>query len=137
MKTEMQAQFVEFFCLTGNATKAATMAGYSEKTAYVKGCQLKKQFAREIAEQTQQMIVDSIPGALSQLKNLAESAQSESVRLGAVKDILDQGRSQTCGEGGADQHRGAVYGGAETGTRSLNGGGGDRGPWDLNCGMKK
>jgi len=90
MKTEMQAQFVEFFCLTGNATKAATMAGYSEKTAYVKGCQLKKQFAREIAEQTQQMIVDSIPGALSQLKNLAESAQSESVRLGAVKDILDR-----------------------------------------------
>ncbi len=90
MKTEMQAQFVEFFCLTGNATKAATMAGYSEKTAYVKGRQLKKQFAREIAEQTQQMIVDSIPGALSQLKNLAESAQSESVRLGAVKDILDR-----------------------------------------------
>ena len=90
MKTEMQAQFVEIFCLTGNATKAATMAGYSEKTAYVKGCQLKKQFAREIAEQTQQMIVDSIPGALSQLKNLAESAQSESVRLGAVKDILDR-----------------------------------------------
>ena len=90
MKTEMQAQFVEFFCLTGNATKAATMAGYSEKTAYVKGCQLKKQFAREIAEQTQQMIVDSIPGALTQLKNLAESAQSESVRLGAVKDILDR-----------------------------------------------
>ena len=90
MKTEMQAQFVEFFCLTGNATKAATMAGYSEKTAYVKGCQLKKQFAREIAEQTQQMIVDSIPGALSQLKNLAESAQSESVRMGAVKDILDR-----------------------------------------------
>ena len=90
MKTEMQAQFVEFFCLTGNATKAATMAGYSEKTAYVKGCQLKKQFAREIAEQTQQMIVDSIPGALSQLKNLAESAQSESVRWGAGKDILDR-----------------------------------------------
>ena len=86
----MQAQFVEFFCLTGNATKSATMAGYSEKTAYVKGCQLKKQFAREIAEQTQQMIVDSIPGALTQLKNLAESAQSESVRLGAVKDILDR-----------------------------------------------
>ena len=90
MKTEMQGQFVEFFCLTGNATKAALMAGYSEKTAPVKGCQLKKQFAREIAEQTQQMIVDSIPGALSQLKNLAESAQSESVRLGAVKDILDR-----------------------------------------------
>ena len=90
MKTEMQVQFVEFFCLTGNATKSATMAGYSEKTAYVKGCQLKKQFGREIAEQTQQMIVDSIPGALSQLKNLAESAQSESVRLGAVKDILDR-----------------------------------------------
>ena len=31
-----------------------------------------------------------MPGALSQLKSLSEDAESESVRLGAVKDILDR-----------------------------------------------
>ena len=36
------------------------------------------------------MIQDCVPGALSQLKSLAEDAESESVRLGAVKDILDR-----------------------------------------------
>ena len=90
MRTEMQERFVEYFCLTGNATKAALMAGYSEKTADVKGCQLKKRYASEIAETTQQMIVDAIPAALAQLKQLVTSAQSESVRLQAVRDLLDR-----------------------------------------------
>jgi len=36
------------------------------------------------------MIMDCVPGALTQLKFLSEGAESESVRLGAVKDILDR-----------------------------------------------
>jgi phosphopentomutase len=36
------------------------------------------------------MIQDCVPGALMVLKNLSEGAESESVRLGAVKDILDR-----------------------------------------------
>ena len=36
------------------------------------------------------MIFDCVPGALTQLKSLSECAESESVRLGAVKDILDR-----------------------------------------------
>ena len=36
------------------------------------------------------MIQDCVPGALLQLKSLSEGAESESVRLGAVKDILDR-----------------------------------------------
>lgn len=45
---------------------------------------------KEIAETTQQMIVDAIPAALAQLKQLVTGAQSESVRLQAVRDLLDR-----------------------------------------------
>jgi phosphopentomutase len=66
------------------------MAGYSEKVAKQRGYKLKKQFEFEIQEQTKQMIQNAVPGALSQLTSLVDSAQSESVRLGAIKDILDR-----------------------------------------------
>ena len=36
------------------------------------------------------MIQDCVPGALTQLNELAQNAESESVRLGAVKDVLDR-----------------------------------------------
>ena len=88
MRTEKQAAFVEAFCLTGNATKAAEMAGYG--SAKQRGHELKNKFAKEIEERTRKMIQDCVPGALSQLQNLSENADSESVRLGAVKDILDR-----------------------------------------------
>ena len=90
MKTEMQEKFIEHFVACGNATKAAMMAGYSEKTAHVKGCQLKKRFASDILEMTQQMMVDATPRALHILKELSENANSESVKLAAGKDILDR-----------------------------------------------
>lgn len=90
MRTDKQEAFVEHFCLTGNAAKAAEVAGYSKATAKQKGHQLKNQFSREIEERTKKMIADFVPGALFQLKNLSEGAESESVKLGAVKDILDR-----------------------------------------------
>ena len=62
MRTSMQETFVKEFVLTGNATQSAIKAGYSSKTAYQKGHQLKNQFTVEI----------------------------ESVRLQAAKDILDR-----------------------------------------------
>jgi len=36
------------------------------------------------------MIKDAVPSAMRMLQRLAEEAESESVRLGAVKDILDR-----------------------------------------------
>ena len=86
----MQDKFVESYCLTGNATKAAIMAGYSENSAKQKGYELKNKFASEIAERTGKLISDMLPGALSQLRFLMEEATSESVKLGAIKDILDR-----------------------------------------------
>ena len=88
--TEKQDKFIETYVLTGNATKAAIAAGYSEKTATIKGSQLKSQLHSEIQKEVQKMIADKIPASLKWLTDLAESAESESVRLGAIKDILDR-----------------------------------------------
>ena len=41
--TDKQDRFIENYVLTGNATKSAIASGYSEKTAKVKGSQLKAQ----------------------------------------------------------------------------------------------
>ena len=90
MRTEKQEAFIEAYCLTGNATKAAEMAGYSEKDSKQKGYSLKKQFSDEIAEKTREMMLDGIPGVLSKLNDLINDATSEAVKLGAIKDFLDR-----------------------------------------------
>jgi len=90
MRTEKQETFVKEFVLTGNATQSAIKAGYSAKSAYQKGHQLKKQFIRQIEDATREAIQDAIPGALAQLKELSAAAESETVRLQASKDILDR-----------------------------------------------
>ena len=88
MRTEKQEVFIEQYCLTGKAALAAETAGYSH--AKQRGYELKNKFAKEIEERQKKMIQDSVPGALAQLDSLANNAESESVRLGAVKDILDR-----------------------------------------------
>ena len=88
--TEKQDKFIETYVATGNATQAAVAAGYSEKTARAKGYQLKNQLHSKIQEEVQKSIADKIPSSLKWLSDLAENAESESVRLGAIKDILDR-----------------------------------------------
>ena len=88
MRTAKQETFIEQYCLHGNAAKAAATAGYSHPKQ--RGHELKNQFEAQIEERTKKMIMDCVPGALTQLKTLSEGAESESVRLGAVKDILDR-----------------------------------------------
>ena len=88
--TDKQDQFIETYVLTGNATRSAVAAGYLERTEKIKGAQLKAQFRNEILEATQKVLADKIPEGLNWLTELAQSAESESVRLGAVKDLLDR-----------------------------------------------
>ena len=90
MMTERQDKFIEHYSITGNATQSAIEAGYSEKTAKQKGYELKKNLRHEINDQTQKVLADKIPQNLHFLSELAEKAESESVRLAAVKDILDR-----------------------------------------------
>ena len=90
MRTEKQVAFIEAYCQTGNATKSAVQAGYSEHTAKQKEHALKNQFKRDIEDQIKKMVQDAIPAALNQISILAQTATSEQVRLNASKDILDR-----------------------------------------------
>ena len=90
MRTEKQEAFIESYCQTGNATKAAIQAGYSQATAKQQGHVLKNKFAKEIEQRIKKMVQDSVPAALNQISILAQTATSEQVRLNASKDILDR-----------------------------------------------
>jgi phage terminase small subunit len=90
MLTEKQTAFVKEFALTGNGTQSAVKAGYSEKTAYQKGHQLRYQLARQIEDETRKLMQSAVPGALAQIVDLAARATSEQVRLQAAKDIMDR-----------------------------------------------
>ena len=90
MRTDKQEAFIESYCQTGNATKAALQAGYSEAGAKQQGHALKKKFAKEIEQRIKKMVQDSVPAALNQISILAQTATSEQVRLNASKDILDR-----------------------------------------------
>lgn len=90
MRTDKQERFIESYCLTGNAAKAAEMAGYSQKGSKQMGYMLKNQFSSEIDTRMRKMIQDSVPGALAQVNDLVSNAVSEGVRLNACRDILDR-----------------------------------------------
>ena len=90
MITPQQQRFIDLFVLTGNASQSAIDAGYSEKTARQKGHELKNLYRNEIIQATQKLLTDQVPAGLRWLSELAESAESESVRLGAIRDLLDR-----------------------------------------------
>ena len=90
MVTPQQQKFIDYFALTGNASQSAVDAGYSEKTARQKGHELKNLYRSEIVKATQKLLTDQVPAGLRWLSELAESAESESVRLGAIRDLLDR-----------------------------------------------
>ena len=88
--TDKQDLFIQEYVRSGNATKSAIYAGYSEKTAKAQGHQLKNKLSEQIKDATYKALQDKIPQALKWVTDLAQNAESESVRLGAVKDILDR-----------------------------------------------
>ena len=90
MITLQQRKFIDHFVLTGNASQSAIDAGYSEKTSRQKGHELKNLYRSEIVQATQKLLIDQVPAGLRWLNELAESAESESVRLGAIRDLLDR-----------------------------------------------
>ena len=88
MRTDKQETFIEQYCLTGNAAKSAAIAGYSSPKQ--RGYELKNKFAQQIEERQKKMLQDCVPGAIMQLQSLVTDAESESVKLGAIKDVLDR-----------------------------------------------
>jgi phage terminase small subunit len=90
LMTERQDKFIDIYSKTGNATQSAIEAGYSQKTAKQKGYELKNLLRKEINEQTQKVLADHVPSSIKWLSELAETSESDSVRLGAIKDLLDR-----------------------------------------------
>ncbi len=86
---DQQAQFVREFVLTGNASQSAIKAGYSKKTSRAIGYNLKKKLAKEIENATRLAIQDAVPGALAQITDLSQHANTESIKFQAACAILN------------------------------------------------
>ena len=56
----------------------------------IKACKLRRECADEITDELHRNFAEIAPRALNILSDLAENAESESVRLGATRDLLDR-----------------------------------------------
>jgi phage terminase small subunit len=97
--TDRQKKFAEVYFELNNGTKAAIMAGYGEKGAHAEASrQLKNVKVRDYLEELQKERRERIQKRLAamaekttgMLFDLAVNAESENVRLNAIKDILDR-----------------------------------------------
>ena len=62
----------------------------STQTLRNQACKLRKECADEITDELHRNFAEIAPRALNILSDLAENAESESVRLGATRDLLDR-----------------------------------------------
>jgi len=78
--TEKQKRFADYYIETGNATEAAGLAGYSERTAYsIGGENLRKpEIKNYIDERLKQLDAERIADATEVLKYLTEVIRGES-----------------------------------------------------------
>ena len=66
-------------------------AGYKDThTLRNQACKLRRECADEITDELHRNFAEIAPKALNILSDLAENAESESVRLGATRDLLDR-----------------------------------------------
>ena len=71
--------------------EAAKKAGYKYTyTLRNQACKLRRECADEITEELHGNFAEIAPRALNILTDLADNAESESVRLGATRDLLDR-----------------------------------------------
>ena len=59
-------------------------------TLWNQACKLRRECADEISEELHRNFAEIAPRALNILSDLAENAESESVRLGVTRDLLDR-----------------------------------------------
>ena len=77
--TNQRQVFVEEYVRSGDHLDAAK-----------KACKLRRECADEITDELHRNFAEIAPRALNILSDLAENAESESVRLGATRDLLDR-----------------------------------------------
>ena len=91
-RQDRDEEFVRYFVqLGGNATEAARKIGVTEVSASTTGHRMKERLWGEIQDEIKDSIKTHVPMALHGLVKLADSADSETVRLNALKDLLDRG----------------------------------------------
>ena len=89
--TNQRQMFVEEYVRSGDHLEAAKKAGYKEThTLRNQACKLRRECADEITEELHRNFAEIAPRALNILIDLAENAESESVRLGATGVLLDR-----------------------------------------------
>jgi phage terminase small subunit len=103
--TDKQKKFAEAYFELNNGTKAAIQAGYGEKGAHAEASrQLKnvkvrgyflEELQRERRERLQSRLAAMAEKAAERIFELAMNAESENVRLTALKDILDRSGFKT------------------------------------------
>ena len=97
---ERQRKFAQEYWVSGNGTRSAIKAGYSEKTAYSQAHQLLKKpeiqlQIKEYEEESrvllqQQFSRDAIEARKIMFKLMQDENTTDSVRLAATKDFLDR-----------------------------------------------
>lgn len=80
--------FIQTYVETGNIMASLQEGGY--KPNRTTGYALKKKHHEEIERRMQERLRQTGPKALAVVENLMDHAMSETVRLGAAKDILDR-----------------------------------------------
>ena len=89
--TNQRQVFVEEYVRSGDHLEAAKKAGYKDThTLRNQACKLRRECADEITDELHRNFAEIAPRALNILSDLAENAESESVRLGATRDLLDR-----------------------------------------------
>ncbi|MEH7086776.1 terminase small subunit [Neobacillus drentensis] len=97
--TDKQKKFAEIFIEISNGQKAAIHAGYAEIGASQEAYRLLrnprvKEYIDELEKERRERIQSRLAGmaekATEMLFELAQNAESESVRINALKDILDR-----------------------------------------------
>ncbi len=91
LREDRDADFIcEYVNNGGNATLAAKAFGVSVASASMVGHRIKMRQLRDIEAEAQKKLKGYVVPAIQRLKQLVEGAQSESVQLGAIKDVLDR-----------------------------------------------
>ena len=89
--TNQRQVFVEEYVRSGDHLEAAKKAGYKDThTVRNQAVRLRRECAEEITEELHRNLAEIVPRALNILTDLAENVESESVRLGATRDLLDR-----------------------------------------------
>jgi len=89
--TNQRQVFVEEYVRYGDHLEAAKKSGYKDThTLSNQACKLRRECADEITDELHRNFAEIAPRALNIMTDVAENAESESVRLGATGDLLNR-----------------------------------------------